>query len=316
MAMNEIEAVASLKILVCIAKADYAITPEERAVFDGAVRNANLPANLTYEVLFEDNPDFDALLRQITSQEGRDVTFSAAFAMAYADRECHPAEQALLDKIEKAFVVPKEKKGFIKRIFDEGRDTLSLTSIEPIADPRKRQREINEDLLKYSVLSAVLGLNPVPIVSIATDIAVVGLQAKMFRDVGQYWGRETSKDTVKQIMGGVGVGTGARIAVNNLANFLPGVGSAVAATTNFASTWALGKVANQYWESGGKADMKMLKELFVKSHAEGEDVYQQHKAAIDARIKANKTDLDALAAEYKAGKLTQADYERRVLELK
>ena len=316
MAMNEIESVASLKILVCIAKADYAITPEERAVFDEAVRHAKLPGNLTYKVLFEDHHDFDALLKEITSQEGKDVTFSSAFAMAYADRECHPAEQALLDKIEKAFVVPKEKKGLIKRVFQEARDTVSLTSITPIADPRKRQSEINEDLLKYSVLSAVLGLNPVPIVSIATDVAVVGLQAKMFRDVGQYWGRETSKDTVKQIMGGVGVGTGARIAVNNLAKFLPGVGSAVAATTNFASTWALGKVANQYWESGGKADMKMLKELFVKSHEEGKTAYQQHKAEIDARIKANKGDLDALAADYKAGKLTQADYERRVLELK
>ena len=166
------------------------------------------------------------------------------------------------------------------------------------------------------ILSAVLGAFPIPVVSIATDVAVVGLQVKMFRDIGQYWGRETSKDTVKQVMGGIGVGTGARIAVNNLAKFIPGVGSVVAASTNFASTWALGKVANQYWESGGKADMKMLKELFVKSRAEGKSAYEQNKAAIEAKQKQNKPLLDALAADYKAGKITQADYERSVLELK
>ena len=315
MSMNEIESVASLKVLVCVAKADHAITAEERSVLDEAVRNAKLPGNLSSQTLLDGNYDFDTLLREITSQEGKDATFSSAFAMAYADRDCHAAEQALLEKIEKAFVVPKEKKGMFSRLFDEARDTVSLSSITPVADPKARQKEINEDVLKYSVLSAVLGLNPIPVVSIATDVAVVGLQAKMFRDIGQYWGRETNKDTVKQVMGGVGVGTGARIAVNNLAKFLPGVGSVVAATTNFASTWALGKVANQYWESGGKADMKMLKELFVRSKDEGKTAYQQHKAAIEAKGKANKTDLDALAADYKAGKITQTDYERRVLEL-
>ena len=36
---------------------------------------------------------------------------------------------------------------------------------------------------------------------------------------------------------------------------------------------------------------------------------------IDAKAKQNKATLDALAADYKAGKITQADYERRVLEL-
>jgi len=316
MSMNEIESVASLKVLVCVAKADGSIAAEERAVLDEAVRNAKLPGNLTSQVLIDGNYDFDALLREITSQEGKDATFSSAFAMAYADRSCDPAEQALLDKVEKAFVVPKEKKGMLNRLFEEARDTVSLSSITPIADPKARQREINEDVLKYSILSAVLGLNPIPVVSIATDVAVVGLQAKMFRDIGQYWGRETNKDTVKQVMGGVGVGTGARIAVNNLAKFLPGVGSVFAATTNFASTWALGKVANQYWESGGKADTKMLKELFARSKEEGKTAYQQHKAEIDAKQKANKADLDTLAGEYKAGKITQSDYERRVVELK
>jgi uncharacterized protein (DUF697 family) len=315
MSMNDIESVASLKILVCIAKADHAITTEERSVLDDALMAAKLPGNLTTQRLLDGNYDFDMLLGEISSQEGKDATFSSAFAMAYADRNCDPAEQALLDKIEKAFVVPKDKKGMFNRLFEEARDTISLSSITPIADPKKRQAEINEDVLKYSVLSAVLGLNPVPVVSIATDLAVVGLQAKMFRDIGQYWGRETSKDSARQVMGGLGVGTGARIAVNNLAKFIPGAGSVFAATTNFASTWALGKVANQYWESGGKADSKMLKELFQRSKDEGRTAYLQHKAKIEAKQKANRADLETLASEYKAGKITQADYERRVFEL-
>ena len=316
MSMNDIESVASLKVLVCIAKADGGIAAEERAVLDEAVKTANLPGNLTAQALIDGTYDFDALLKEITSQEGKDATFSSAFAMAYADRNCDPSEQALLEKIEKAFVIPKETKGRFSRLFEEARDTISMSSIKPIADPKARQKEINQDVLKYSILSAVLGFNPIPIASIATDVAVIGLQAKMFRDIGQYWGRETSDDSVKQVLSGIGVGTGARIAANNLVKFFPGLGSVFAATTNFASTWAVGKVANQYWESGGKADTKMLRELFQRSKEEGKNAFKQHKAEIDAKQKADKADLDTLSAEYKAGKLTQADYERKVLELK
>jgi uncharacterized protein (DUF697 family)/tellurite resistance protein len=316
MSTNENETLASLKVLVCMAKADGVLHPEERSVLDDALAGAKLAGNVTVQSLLDGTHDFDAALNAIKSQEVRDATFSSAFAIAYADRWCDPAEQALLERIEKAFVVSTEKKSLFGRLFAETKDTVSLSNIKPIADPKARQKEIDEDVLKYSILSAVLGAFPIPIASIATDLAVVGLQAKMFRDIGQYWGRETSKDTVKQVMGGIGVGTGARIAVNNLAKFIPGVGSVVAASTNFASTWALGKVANQYWESGGKADMKMLKELFVKSRAEGKTAYEKNKAAIEAKQKQNKPLLDSLAADYKAGKITQADYERRVLELK
>ena len=316
MAITEKEAVASLKLLACVAKADGTFAPEERAVFDESLKPVKLPAGTTAASLLDGTWDVAALTAEITSQEARDAAFSSCFAMAYADRVYHPAEQALLDKVEKAWALPKEKKGLLGRIFQETKDTVSLSSIKPIADPANRKKQIDEDVLKYAILSGVLGVNPIPIASIATDLAVVGIQAKMFRDIGQYYGRETSKDSVKQILGGLGVGTGARIAVNNLMKFIPGVGSVVAASTNFASTWALGKVANQYWESGGKADMKMLKELFKKSQAEGKKEYDAHKADVDARSAKNKATLDKLAADYKAAKITQAEYEKAVAELK
>lgn len=315
MAINEREAAASLKVLACMANADGTMHADERSVIDDAVTTANLPG-VTTEGVVGMNHDLDSALAEITSEEARDATFSSAFAIAYADRDCVPSEQAVLDKIEKAFVIPKERETFFKRMFSEARDTVSLSRINPIADPAARKKEIDQDVLKYSTLSGVLGLNPVPIASIATDLAVVGIQTKMFMDIGQYWGRETTKDAAKQVMGGVGVGTGARIAVNNLLKFIPGVGSVVAASTNFASTWALGKVANQYWESGGKADMKMLRELFTRSKAEGKSVYKEHASEIEAKSKANKASLDMLAADYKANKLTQVDYERRLSELK
>lgn len=317
MAITEKETLASLKLLVTVAKADGTFSPEERAVFDESLKPVTLPAGTTAASLLDGAWDAGALAAEITSQEARDAAFSSCFAMAHADRVYHPAEQAILEKLEKAWTVSKERKGLLGRLFEETKDTVSLTRIAPIADPARRQKEIQEDVLKYSVLSGVLGLNFIPFVSLATDYAVVGVQAKMFRDIGQYWGRETTKDTVKQVIAGVGVGTGARLAVNQLVRIaLPGAGTLIAASTNFATTWALGKVANQYWESGGKADMKMLKDLFRKSQAEGKQEYEKHKADVEAKSARDKATLDRLAADYKAGKISQADYERTIAELK
>ena len=315
MPIPEKEALAGLKLLVVIAKSDGALSPEERTVLADALEGAKLPESVTSQGLLDGTYDADALAGDVTSQEGRDVAFSACFTMAYAGRECLPQEQAILDRIGKAWAVPQEKRGLLDRILKEARDTAWFTRVEPTVDPRHREAEVGATVLKYSVLSAALGLNPVPIVSLVTDVAVVGLQAKMFSDIGRHWGHETTKDTARQVFAGVGVGTGLRLAANGLMKFVPGAGSVFAASTNFASTWALGQVANQYWESGGRADLKMLREVFVKSRADGRQAYAKHQAEVEAKGKAHQTTLRHLADDYGAGRMTLGEYERQVGEL-
>jgi len=316
MAIHEKEALAGLKLLVAVAKADGSLTTGERTVLEESLAGAKLEGGITAQNLLDGNYDVETVARDVTSQEGRDAAFSACFAAAYADRTCTPPEQAVLDRIGKAWAVPEEKKNLLGRILKETRDTAWFRSIEPSTDPKKREAEVNGDILKYSILAGVLGLNPIPVVSIGTDVAVVGLQAKMFADIGRHWGRETSRDSIRQVIAGVGVGTGVRLAANNLLKFIPGVGSAFAATTNFASTWALGKVADQYWESGGKADMKMLRETFMKSRSDGKAAYEAHRAEVESHGKARAATIQKLNDDYGASRMTLPEYERQVAELR
>lgn len=316
MAVNQQEALSCVKLLVCIAGADGEIAAEERDTLQDALAGLSLPAGVTAKSLLDGRYVVDELIADIKTQEGRDAAYSACFTMAYADGKYHAEEQKILEKLEKAWEVPKEKKGLFGRIFQETKDTVSLTAIKPIADPKKREAEINEDVMKYSILAGTLGLFPIPIAKIATELAVVGVMGKMVRDIGQYWGRETSKDAVRQLLAGMGAGQVGRIAVNTLLGFIPGIGSVVPAATNFSATWAVGRVANQFYASGCKMEAKTLKDAFRLRQKEGREAYEKNKAAVEAKAKANKATLDALAADYKAGKITQAEYERRVLELK
>jgi uncharacterized protein (DUF697 family)/uncharacterized tellurite resistance protein B-like protein len=313
---NDQESLATLKLLVCLAKADGTLSAEERLVFTDSISQFQLPAMTTGQSLLDGTYNAASLAAEITSPAGREAAFAACFAMAHADHKIAPQEQAILQLVENAWKVPAEKKSLLGRVFAEAKDTVSLTAIVPIADPAKREAEITEDVRKYSILAGALGLFPIPVAKLATELAVVGVQGKMVRDIGQYWGRETTADGVKQLLAGMGVGQVARIALNTLMGFIPVVGSVVPAATNFASTWAVGRVANKFYASGGNLDPATLKEMFKLNQKKGKEAYAASKADVAAKAQENKGKLDALAADYKAGKITQADYQNRVLELK
>jgi len=316
MAVNESEALACMKLVVCLAKADGSLAPEERGVFEDTMRDLHLPKGTTAQGLLDGKYDAAALIAEITSKDARDAAFQSCFAMAYADRTCLPEEQAILNQIEKAWVVPKETKGIFGRMFSEAEDTLSWSRIQPIADPVKREAEITQDVRKYAILAGTLGLFPIPVFKLATELAVCGVQGKMVRDIGQYWGQETNVAGGKQLLAGMGVGQAGRIAVNVLLGFVPIAGSVIPAAANFASTWAVGRVANQFYANGGKLAGADLKAMFREKQKEGKTVYDQSKGEVEAKAKQNKATLDLLAADYKAGKITQAEYERKVIELK
>ncbi|MCK6480585.1 MAG: TerB family tellurite resistance protein [Planctomycetaceae bacterium] len=308
----EAEALAGLRILVCIAKADGKVTAEERDALRDAFAALTLPAGTTVDSLLAEKIDLDAQVKAIASPEARDAAYNGAYSMAWADGEASAEETALLERVRAGLGIPKERATLVGRVFSEAKDTVLPSNIKAIADPEKRAKEIREDVRKYSIFTAILGAFPIPGVAIATDLAVVGLQVKMVRDIGQYHGHKVDNRAAKSLLYGLGLGTGARIAVTNVAKLVPVFGSAFGAVASFASTWALGKVADQYFASGGKADMATLKDAFKKAEKEGKKEYDASKAAIEAKKKATAASIEALNADLKAGKISQAEYEKRV----
>ena len=128
----------------------------------------------------------------------------------------------------------------------------------------------------------MLGAFPIPGVAIATDLAIVAVQVKMVRDIGQYHGHKVDKEGAKSLLYGLGLGTGARIAVNNIVKLVPGWGSAFAAVTSFAATFAVGKVMEKYFADGKKADAAALKKEFQAAQKEGKAAYAEHKDEVAA----------------------------------
>ena len=181
-------------------------------------------------------------------------------SLAYVDQEASTEEKKVLEEIRVGLGIPEEQATLSTKLAREIGETLVPSAIEPITDPEQKKRAVDGDIRKYAVIAAVLGAFPIRVADLAVNVGVVGLHTKMFHDIGRAHGFTTTKEQIKNLIGGVGIGTGARIAVVSLAKFIPGWGSLIGAATNFAATYALGKVAKRYYASQAKADFRELKE--------------------------------------------------------
>jgi uncharacterized protein (DUF697 family) len=300
------KSLASFRVLVAVARADGKLEDEERDALKGAL---GAQSDLLDSLLLEETVIDDELA--LLDEPGRKRLYQSAFALAYADGHASVDEVNLLKRI-----VPNSgERTLLGQVFGEAADTFVPGRIVAEADPVKRDHEILEDIGKYSVLAAVAGAMPVPGLGIVADVAVIALQAKMVHDIGQYWGHQLDLHAVRAFMGSVVGSTGMRIAVNNLARFVPGWGSAFGAATSFATTFALGKVAERWFASGRELDQGELRSLFEGARFEAGERFTTEERNIESARAVHAETLATLNEKLAHGELTRAAYDAEIAKL-
>ena len=317
-AVNQQEVLASFKVLVSMAKADGKLLEEEFASLADSFEEIHLPEGVTVDrLLSEDDEPVDTLLSQITSEIAQEMVYQSAYAMANIDGECSTEEKELLEKIGTTFSTSKlwGRAEWLESL--ERRSTRSSISeqVRQIDDPEKRAIEVDNAVTDTCFLNAVLGAFPLPGIAIAFDMLVYWNQLDLAQTIGQSWGYDRANENLrKALLGSLGI-TGTRIAISNLAKLVPVFGMVVGATTAYASTWALGKVANEYFASGGEMDAFSLRQAFKQAKKEGEAVYQTKADEIAAKKQAIEPQLQLLNEELKSGSITPDEYQTKLKEL-
>lgn len=297
---------ASFRVLVAVARADGQLTDDEKKALRGALgKHSDLIDSLLLE-----EPKLDEELALLDEADRKRV-YQSAFAVANVDGRASVDEVNLLKRI-----VPNAGEStLLGQVLGETVDTIVPGRIVAEADPVKRETEVLEDVMKYSVLAAVAGAVPVPGLGIVADLAVIALQTKMVHDIGQYWGHQQDPAAVRAFMGSVVGSAGMRIAVNNLARFVPGWGSAFGAATSFASTFALGKVAERWFASGQQLDRDELKSLFEGAKFEAEQRFDTEEERIAVARAAHGEALAALNDRLATGQIGRAQYDAELAKL-
>lgn len=161
-------------------------------------------------------------------------------------------------------------------------DIIEATLVESSSTPRPPIDHLPEAeaLVRKNVyISAGVGILPIPLLDLA---AVTGLQLNMLYQLSRLYEVPFSREAAKSIIGALMSGSSAAILARpawSLLKAIPVVGSAVGGLTlailSGASTYALGKVFIQHFESGGTFltfDPLAVRAHFARLQEEGRKV--------------------------------------------
>jgi uncharacterized protein (DUF697 family) len=121
-------------------------------------------------------------------------------------------------------------------------------------------------ILPFSIMAATLAAVPLPL---ATMPVLTALQVSLVTLLGRLYGQTLSPSQAGGVASAIAGGFAAQVVGRELVKFIPGLGSAIAASWAGAYTWALGEGACVYFGDlmGGKTPdpqkiQKIMKESF------------------------------------------------------
>ena len=277
--MNNQEQTAIVTLALMAAAADGSQSTQEQAQLR-AVAARGTPV------------DFDALDRQIASGElkltdvaaqftndaARHRAYEAALVVCNADGPANPAEEKFLLELQTALGLTPSALQPLEL------GTRALAAAATKAPPTVATSErlpVNETLddaiLKQAMLAGALEILPDSLAS----LAILPVQLRLVYLVGQQYGQQLDANQVKDLAGTLGIGAAAQMVEGVVRKVLGGLtsgvlggllggatGLAAGATVSFASTYALGHVAKQYYAQGRRLSAEDLRALFVRFQGE------------------------------------------------
>jgi uncharacterized protein (DUF697 family) len=149
--------------------------------------------------------------------------------------------------------------------------------------------ELDQAIVKASITNAALELLPETIAS----MAIIPLQMRLVHRIGQAYGYPMDRTNAKDFIATLGVGLtgqyleqfGRKLLGGVLGKLGGGIGGAVgrqAASSgmSFATTYAIGRVAQRYYAGGRTMDTAMLKQTFTSLLAEARGLAPQYQQQI------------------------------------
>ncbi len=311
--MTERESSAVLAIAIHAAFADGAPADSEREqirrVADGLAGGGIPGLPSAYQAVLVEKRSVEDAAAALGTPEARRFAYEMAVAVAESDGVRTEAERAFLEKLRGLLGVDAAPAAELER------QTQALLTTPVAAQPASPASPLKPDpaaldarILNASILNGALELLPE---SLAT-MAIIPLQMRLVYDVGLAHGYALDRGHVTELLATVGAGVtgqaveqvGRKILGGILGSIggrmLGGLGrQAVSSGVAFATTYALGQVAREYYASGRRIDAAQLKAVFQRMLEEARGMSGQYSNQIAE--KARTIDVSSLASLVKRG---------------
>ena len=253
-----------------------------------------------------------AAVRPLATPDARRYAYELAVAVVDADGMHNAAEAGFLRDLASALGVPADT---ARHVIVEADAIAAAAGVPAIAssDPAKAGHvmpdvaELDKQIVNASITNAALELLPETLAS----MAILPLQVRLVYRIGKSYGYELDQGHIKEFVAALGVGLagqyleefGRKLLGGLLGSVLGGLGRAAgrqAASSGmaFATTWAIGQVAKQYYGGGRALDMAKLKASFQPLMQQGQSLVQRYGGEIAQR--ARTIDVNNLPALIKS----------------
>ena len=315
--MNERESSAVLAIAIHAAFADGAPADTEREqirrVAEGLAGGGIPGLPSAYQAVLVEKRTVEDAAASLATAESRRFAYEMAVAVAESDGVRTDAERAFLDRLRGLLGVDAAPAAELER----QTQVLLTTPVAPAGQPsspppasplKPDAAALDARILNAAILNGALEILPE---SLAT-MAIIPLQMKLVYEVGLAHGYALDRGHVTELLATVGAGVtgqaveqvGRKILGGILGSIggrmLGGLGrQAVSSGLAFATTYALGQVAREYYASGRRIDAAQLKVVFQRMLEEARGKAGQYSGQMAE--KARTIDVSSLAGLVRRG---------------
>jgi uncharacterized protein (DUF697 family)/tellurite resistance protein len=300
---------ALLAVCLLAAFADGSKSPEEREEIRRIAADLGSEdfAQLSRQILLG-KVTLEGATSALESAELRLLAYEMALGVCESAGGVTPAESAFLDRLRGLLNLEAAAA-------DRARHDVESIAFSPVetvpasipvpANLSSAKVDNGPTIMKYAVLNGALELLPE---TLAT-IAILPLQMKMVYGIGQSYGVELDRGHLKEFFATAGIGLGSQV-VEGFARKLVGrfagkamgklggkiANQATGSAFSFATTYALGHLADTYYANGRRLDTAALRDQFAQLQAGAQDLYTRHLPEIRERARTlNPASILALA---------------------
>jgi uncharacterized protein (DUF697 family)/tellurite resistance protein len=270
----------------------------ERVELERIVKTFPYASNLDLRQLEEEVTARAPALAEVAanvSPEVRQSAFELAVCVCNADGAENAREGAFLSELRQALGLDAEH----AEAFEREATAVTSTALTPVAAPKQGPNAEEQDkmILNYAMLNGALELLPQSLAS----MAIIPLQMKMVYRIGQSYGYQLDQSSIKDFAATAGVGLTSQMVENlgrkivggilgSLGGILGSAGSqATGSAFSFVTTYALGKVAREYYAGGRTIDAAKLKQVFAAMAEEAKTLQGRLAGEIQDKAKGLRT---------------------------
>ena len=260
-------------------------------------------------------PDLAKVAAELRSPESRQLAYEMAVGVCDADGAQGPAERTFLAKLAEALALPAAAASATSARADEVAEAAFAPTEAPAATASApvsgtvvgkaniSDAEMDKVILNAAITNAALELLPESLAS----MAIIPLQMRLVYRIGRAHGYEMDRTHAKDFIATLGVGLtgqyleqfGRKLLGGLLGGLGGGIGrgvgrQAASSGLTFATTYALGRVAQRYYAAGRTIDTATLKQTFASLLDEARGLAPRYREQIEQ--KAGTIDVRSLAS--------------------